>query len=64
MEIEIKTCIDCPFLSDTHSCCELRPKIEKRDTEPEDYVPYRFSEGYVTPEWCPLRNESVLLKKI
>lgn len=62
MEIEIKTCCDCPFFTDTHCTCSLKAKKEKHLTLEDIQIPYIYSLGWAIPEWCPLKDESVLIK--
>lgn len=63
IQIEVKTCSDCPFLTDSHALCQLRPKKENRDyMDDRDRVEYIESKGYVIPEWCPLKKDEILIK--
>ena len=63
MELIIKNdCVECPFMTDTHSCCSLKAKIANRHMCDEDVIPYIMDKGHMIPEWCPLKTESVTIK--
>ncbi len=62
MKILIETCTDCPFLNDTHSTCELLPMIKGEHMSSDYYVAWDEIKGRVIPEWCPLKEEIVIIK--
>jgi hypothetical protein len=64
VDLQINNCGDCPFLSDTFSCCELKARLEKRSMDESDKVWLDYSKDgrAVVPEWCPLKGGSLLIK--
>jgi hypothetical protein len=62
MELKIKGCSDCLFLSDTFSTCMLQAKLDNRNyMDDRDETKWDEKLGRLTPDWCPIKKHNGLL---
>lgn len=59
MKIEVTGCDDCPFLEGEYETC----MVPGMPSAPVDWHPRsRGGSHYITPDWCPLREEPVIVE--
>lgn len=63
-EIIIKGCKNCPVIDMNDFCPGWQCHLEEKENNSDPYTIIQNDKKYIpiTPDWCPLKKQSILLK--